>query len=209
PARGLFRILVYSLSEELEADSEEEQQKREIINKANELKEKLNELEHKFEEMNIPGAISFAEEKLKEAKLILTKKMSEKEIKRMEKLKKEIVQETQKEPEVNFFKEETKNQVNQENDNIDQSQPTLDYLIGKGGYDVAVKKLYLSLNNTSQNDIQNITNEINILKNLRNRYIIQYYDIYTNNQELFIIMDYAENGTLTKFIDDNKDEKHD
>jgi len=52
-------------------------------------------------------------------------------------------------------------------------------------------------------------NEINILKSLKNRYIIQYYGVYSDDQELLIIMDYAENGTLTKFININKDREHD
>jgi len=52
-------------------------------------------------------------------------------------------------------------------------------------------------------------NEINLLKELRNRYIIQYYGTYSDDQELLIIMDYAENGTLTKFINDNNSKEHD
>jgi len=74
---------------------------------------------------------------------------------------------------------------------------------------VAIKKLYLSPNNASESDIKSIRREINILKNLRNRYIIQYYGVYFDNQEFLIIMDYAENGTLTKFINDNKDKELD
>jgi len=92
--------------------------------------------------------------------------------------------------------------------------------LGKGGYgevyygkwklqDVAVKKLYLSLPNVSESDLKDIMNEINLLKELRNRYIIQYYDTYSDSQELLIIMDYAENGTLTKFVNDNIDKEHD
>ncbi|CAG8473892.1 14672_t:CDS:2 [Ambispora leptoticha] len=70
----------------------------------------------------------------------------------------------------------------------------------KDELDVAIKKLFLSLPNTSESGLKDIKREINILKNLRNRYIIQYYGLYSDDQELFIIMDYAENGTLTKII---------
>ncbi|CAG8612026.1 16107_t:CDS:2 [Cetraspora pellucida] len=77
---------------------------------------------------------------------------------------------------------------------VSQTQPSLEYLIGKGGYGEVYR---------------DIKREISILKNLRNRHIIQYYDIYSDNQEFLIIMDYAENGTLTKFINDNKDNDHD
>ncbi|CAG8466806.1 46067_t:CDS:2 [Gigaspora margarita] len=52
----------------------------------------------------------------------------------------------------------------------------------------------------SQNDIKEIMNEVNILKNLNNEYIIQYHGTYFDNQQFLIIMDYAENDTLTKFI---------
>ncbi|CAG8520082.1 10727_t:CDS:2 [Paraglomus occultum] len=107
-------------------------------------------------------------------------------------------------------------------DNMTQSaeRPNLEHIIGKGGYgkvyygkwklqDVAVKELYMSSKNILQDDIKEILNEINILKDLRNRYIIQYYGTYFDDQELLIIMDYAENGSLTKHINDNKDKEHD
>ncbi|CAI2190883.1 10940_t:CDS:2, partial [Funneliformis geosporum] len=83
-------------------------------------------------------------------------------------------------------------------------KPILNHLL-----EVAVKKLYLSLPNISQTDLKDIRKEIDILKNLRNRYIIQYYDTYSDDQELFIIMDYAENGTLTKLINNNESKEHD
>jgi len=74
---------------------------------------------------------------------------------------------------------------------------------------VVVKKLYLSPHNTSESDLKDIKREIETLKNLRNRYIIQYYGTYSDNQEFLIIMDCAENGTLTKFINDNQTKEHD
>jgi serine/threonine protein kinase len=75
---------------------------------------------------------------------------------------------------------------------------------------VAVKKLYcLAFHNNSNENIKEIMNEVNILKNLRNRYVIQYYGIYSDNQDFLIIMDYAENGTLAQFININKDKDHD
>ncbi|CAG8589379.1 2737_t:CDS:2 [Cetraspora pellucida] len=78
---------------------------------------------------------------------------------------------------------------------VDQPKPTLEYLIGKGGY--------------GEEETKKITNEVNILQSLRNRHIIQYYGLYSDNQEFLIIMDYAKNGTLTKFINDNKDKEYD
>lgn len=104
---------------------------------------------------------------------------------------------------------------------FNQSKPTLEYPpIGKGGYgevyrgkwkfqNVAVKKLHLLPASISEEETKKITNEIDILQKLRNRYIIQYYGFYSDNQQFLIIMDYAENGTLTKFINNNKDKEHD
>ncbi|CAG8613532.1 3032_t:CDS:10, partial [Cetraspora pellucida] len=83
-------------------------------------------------------------------------------------------------------------------------KPILECLIGKGGYgelqDVAVKKLYLSLPNASDSDIKDIKKEIEIFGKLRNKYIIQYYDIYSDDQEFLIIMDYAENALGLTYI---------
>ncbi|CAG8613630.1 2813_t:CDS:2 [Cetraspora pellucida] len=98
-------------------------------------------------------------------------------------------------------------------------KPDLGRLIGKGGFgevyhgkwdlqEVAVKKLYLSSQNVSESEIKDIKKEINILQRLKNRYIIQYYDTYSDSHDFLIIMDYAENGTLTKFINENKDKYH-
>ncbi|KLL05030.1 MAG: serine/threonine-protein kinase sepA-like [Mycoplasmataceae bacterium RV_VA103A] len=103
---------------------------------------------------------------------------------------------------------------------LTNEKPALERLIGKGGYgevyrgkwksqDVVVKKLYLSFGDVFQNDINDIMNEVNILKSLRNKYIIQYYGAYFDNQELLVIMDHAENGNLTKFINDNKNKEQD
>ncbi|CAI2164576.1 18996_t:CDS:2 [Funneliformis geosporum] len=95
----------------------------------------------------------------------------------------------------------------------EQIKPNLKYLIDRGGYgelqEVAVKKLYLPIHIASESDIKVIKKEIEILKDLRNRYIIQYYGVYSDDQGFLIIMDYAENGTLTKFVNDNKNKEHD
>ncbi|CAG8531489.1 5440_t:CDS:2 [Cetraspora pellucida] len=128
----------------------------------------LDFLNNAKKEANLPSVISFAEEKLKEVKLILMEKLGREEITRMEQLRKEIVQVTLKEPVQNWL--------------IDQSQPTLEHLpTGRGGYGEVYR---------------DIMNEINILHNLRNRHIIQYYGFYSDNQAFFIIMDYAENGLV-------------
>ncbi|MCE8163376.1 MAG: protein kinase [Candidatus Moeniiplasma glomeromycotorum] len=117
------------------------------------------------------------------------------------------------------------NKIEKTTENTDKifstpKRPLLEKKIGQGRYgevyrskwglqEVAVKKLYLLPHDTSESNLKDIQKEINILKNLRNRYIIQYYNTYSDDQELFIIMDYAENGTLNKFINDNKYKEHD
>ncbi|CAG8766508.1 19102_t:CDS:2, partial [Racocetra persica] len=66
-------------------------------------------------------------------------------------------------------------------DNITE-KPILEEEIGRGGYGEVYQ------------DKKQITNEVNILRKLKSKYIIQYYGIYSNDQEFHIIMDYAENG---------------
>jgi serine/threonine protein kinase len=121
----------------------------------------------------------------------------------------------------NFLNESNEQKLRTEYQQLQmQVKPILKHVIGKGGYgevyygewklqEVAVKKLYLSPHNTSESELKSIQREIDILKNLRNRHIIQYYGTYSDDQEILIIMDYAENGTLANFINDNKDKEHD
>lgn len=79
--------------------------------------------------------------------------------------------------------------------------------IGKGSYGkvyvgtwkhlkVAVKKFYLTTN-----DNQLIQQEIDIIKNLRSRYVIQFYAIETHNGSIMMITDYAENGSLSELLE--------
>ncbi|CAG8786173.1 3126_t:CDS:2, partial [Racocetra persica] len=85
--------------------------------------------------------------------------------------------------------------------------------IGEGGYskvyrgkhkerDVAVKKLLLD-DETKRKEIKN---EINTLKKLKDRNIIQYYGVYYDNKEILIIMEHAKNGTLADFIKNIKEQ---
>lgn len=107
-------------------------------------------------------------------------------------------------------------------DNPRDIKPTLERLVGKGSYgevyygkwkskDVAVKKLYLTLNN--KDDINKIFNEINILKGLDNEHIVRYHGFFAHDQgslnTALIIMDYAENGNLTDFINGRQNQPQD
>ncbi|CAG8566772.1 15606_t:CDS:2 [Racocetra fulgida] len=101
-----------------------------------------------------------------------------------------------------------------ENENNTHEKPTLEQKVGKGGFgevykgkwesrDVAVKKLNIS----SDASKKEISDEINILKKLNDSRIIRYYGSYSDDQELLIIMEYAEGGNLKEFIDSIKDLK--
>ncbi|CAG8626982.1 830_t:CDS:2 [Racocetra persica] len=111
-------------------------------------------------------------------------------------------------------------EINEDNEKMFSSteEPIFDEKdkIGEGGHgvvyrgkhkkrDAAVKKLIL----TNDAKRQEIRNEINILKKLRDRNIIQYYGVYYRDKQILIIMDYAEGGSLKKLIDDNKNRGHD
>ena len=151
----------------------------------------------------------------KQLKKILFKKLKKEEWEIVTQLSLTLKEELEKEYQ-DYQQQITIEEITEEFQKI---KPTLKHLLGRGGYgevyygewklqEVAVKKLFLSPHNTPEFDLKDIRREINILKRLRNRYIIQYYDIYSDDQELLIIMDYAENGTLNKFINDNKDKEH-
>src|ERR1700733_11529207 len=87
------------------------------------------------------------------------------------------------------------------------SELTFDKLIGRGGFGevyvgkwnyhrVAIKKFFLSTN-----DDQLIQQEIDIIKNLRSRYIIQFYGIENHNGSVVMITDYAERGNLATVLE--------
>ena len=101
---------------------------------------------------------------------------------------------------------------------FDNEEPILEGTkLGKGGSGdvwlgswktqfVAVKK---PINITNEINLEKIKNELKFLKNLRSKYTIQYYGEYRKESDFYIIMEYAENGSLDKFIQDNKDKPHD
>ncbi|MCE8162763.1 MAG: protein kinase [Candidatus Moeniiplasma glomeromycotorum] len=178
-----------------------ESNKKELKNK----KQELSETKKNLEKEKLNKSIGLTKELRKQ------KEKLEKEVENLkeknEKLEKQL---TKKSQQIIIIDDDIKS-------NAFQVKPNLKNLLGEGGYgkvycgewksqDVAIKKLNLSSSNISDKEI---TNEIKILKKLRNRYIIQYYGTYSDEQELLIIMDYAENGTLTKFINDNKNKGHD
>jgi NIMA (never in mitosis gene a)-related kinase len=58
----------------------------------------------------------------------------------------------------------------------------------------------ISIREMSRKDQVNAINEARLLASFRSDYIIQYYDSFIENGCLFIIMEFAEGGTLNEFI---------
>ena len=87
-------------------------------------------------------------------------------------------------------------------------------LIGNGAYGkvykakdlktnniVAVKKI--KINNLNIN-YEYVLKEINILKNLSHQNIVKYYNYYEEHDNIYIIMEYLEGGTIKDFIKNEK-----
>ena len=51
-----------------------------------------------------------------------------------------------------------------------------------------------------QGDVERVTREINILRKVRHPQIVQLYEIIENDENLFLIMQYAPGGELFEFI---------
>jgi predicted Ser/Thr protein kinase len=84
-------------------------------------------------------------------------------------------------------------------------------LIGEGGFG----KVYLGYYNNQQIaikklpfNIKGIDKEINLLKRLKNPNIIEYYDEFQKDDNVYIVMEYADQGSLNNFIDNNKNNPH-
>lgn len=73
----------------------------------------------------------------------------------------------------------------------------------------AIKKSLQSIITISEKELDQFEKEVDLLKKLRNRYIIQYYEVYRDDSSLMIIMELAENGSLKSFIEENQDKSHD
>jgi len=66
-----------------------------------------------------------------------------------------------------------------------------------GGF-VAIKQI--SLSGMSSGDLENITLEIDLLRNLSHQNIVQYLGSYKTKSHLYIILEYVENGSLSQII---------
>ena len=85
--------------------------------------------------------------------------------------------------------------------------------IGKGNFGTITKILRksdkkilvwkeLDYSQMSEKEKQQLVNEVNILRELKNQNIVRYYDriIDKKNQKIYIIMEYCEGGDLSQLI---------
>ena len=90
--------------------------------------------------------------------------------------------------------------------------------LGKGTYGVVYKAKKKSDNNTyviKQISLQGLTNpqksevklESDILKKIKSKYVVQYYDSFEEENKLNIVMEYCECGDLNDFIERQKKTK--
>lgn len=67
---------------------------------------------------------------------------------------------------------------------------------------VAVKKI--SKNSMGKISMERIINEIELMKRLNHKNIVQYKDMVSDNNYIYIITDHCNGGTLQKFIEDHR-----
>ncbi|QDZ18040.1 serine/threonine protein kinase [Chloropicon primus] len=72
----------------------------------------------------------------------------------------------------------------------------------KNGDFVAIKQI--SLEGLSEDDKDNMVQEIDLLRNLKHKNIVKYLGSYRTKSHLYIILEYAENGSLSQIIKPNK-----
>ena len=88
-------------------------------------------------------------------------------------------------------------------------------VIGSGSYGTVFQAIYLETNeevavkivskdNKKPNQITKIKQEVNILKQLKHKNIIEFKNYIETKTKLYIIMEYIENGTLKNLIDIRK-----
>jgi mitogen-activated protein kinase kinase kinase 3 len=105
---------------------------------------------------------------------------------------------------------------------MDQSQsnnlPELTKLLGRGAFGevhqaawngqlVAIKKLLVDTN--KPDSIEKIEREIKALEQIKHSNIIEYFGNYFQDNYVYLIMKYAENGSLESFIKNQSDLPHD
>ena len=102
-----------------------------------------------------------------------------------------------------------------ENDEIDSYFKAIK-VIGSGSYGTVVQAIYLEtneevavkiVNKENKKQILNLKSEINILKQLKHKCIIEFKHYIETKTKIFIIMEYIKHGTLKSLIDKRNADK--
>ena len=96
---------------------------------------------------------------------------------------------------------------------------TIEKELGKGTYGVVFKAKKKSDNNIyvikqisllglSKSQKDEVKLESEILKKIKSKYVVKYYDSFEEDNNLYIVMEYCESGDLNDFIEKQKQTKH-
>ena len=99
---------------------------------------------------------------------------------------------------------------------FDQHFKFIEYL-ASGSFGTVVKAVYLENNKEvavkvinkkdKHKNIPRLKQEINILKQLKHKHIVEFHGFIETNSKIYIIMEYINNGTLKSLIDKRREKK--
>ena len=73
------------------------------------------------------------------------------------------------------------------------------YKVSKNNTYYVLKEIPLNLSSAAQK-INSVQNEADILSSLSNKYVVKFYKSFKKNQNIYIIMEYCDNGDLCTFL---------
>ena len=91
--------------------------------------------------------------------------------------------------------------------------------LGKGTYGIVYKarskndnNIYvikqISLTGLTKDQKNEVKQESEILKKIKSKYVVKYYDSFEEEDKLNIVMEYCECGDLSEFIDSQEKQKY-
>ena len=82
------------------------------------------------------------------------------------------------------------------------------YKVFKNKTYYVLKEIPLNLSNAAEK-INSVTNEAQILSSLNNKYVVKFYESFKMNQNIYILMEYCDNGDLCTFLNKVKKARKD